>query len=195
MVQSSLQPDYTVAVSLIMSDNVFGGDWSDITVSLLQGFCYLKLTGTFDEAPDDPLTLLSYILEFRVRDEAQTACWATDECTKRMDRQTDESNDGESNSSASGVKAFPYEPGFKILGCQKNSHTWHNVRNQPNALNCNSTIVSLRLRNANLSAFKQTQYCNKHKSSRHVNKSTNWLLIQEKENRKRYPEVYKSGCL
>lgn len=42
---------------------------------------------------------------------------------KRRDRQTDESNDGESNSSASGVKAFPYEPGFKILGCQKNSHT------------------------------------------------------------------------
>lgn len=42
---------------------------------------------------------------------------------KRIDRQTDGSNDGESNSSASGVKAFPYEPGFKILGCQKNSHT------------------------------------------------------------------------
>lgn len=57
------------------------------------------------------------------RDVAQTECWTTDECTKRIDRQTDESNDGESNSSASGVKAFPYEPGFKILGCQKNSHT------------------------------------------------------------------------
>lgn len=42
---------------------------------------------------------------------------------KELNRQTDESNDGESNSSASGVKAFPYEPGFKILGCQKNSHT------------------------------------------------------------------------
>lgn len=75
-------------------------------------------------------------------DEAQTACWTTDECTKRIDRQTDESNDGESNSSASGVKAFPYEPGFKILGCQKNSHTWHNVRNRPNAFNCNSASFS-----------------------------------------------------
>lgn len=42
---------------------------------------------------------------------------------EETDRRTDESNDGESNSSASGVKAFPYEPGFKILGCQKNSHT------------------------------------------------------------------------
>lgn len=74
-------------------------------------------------------------------DEEQTGCW-TDECTKRIDRQTDESNDGESNSSASGVKAFPYEPGFKILGCQKNSHTWHNVRNRPNAFNCNSASFS-----------------------------------------------------
>lgn len=44
----------------------------------------------------------------------------------RTDGRTDgrmEAKDGESNSSASGVKAFPYEPGFKILGCQKNSHT------------------------------------------------------------------------
>lgn len=56
-------------------------------------------------------------------DEAQTVCCTADECTKRIDKQTDGSNDGESNSSASGVKAFPYEPGFKILGCQKNSHT------------------------------------------------------------------------
>lgn len=90
------------------------------------------------------------------RDEVQTECLNTDECTKRIDRQTDESNDGESNSSASGVKAFPYEPGFKILGCQKNSHTWHNVRNRPNAFNCNSASFSSSYKYKSLSAFKQT---------------------------------------
>lgn len=106
--------------------------------------------------------------------------WTTDECTKRIDRQTDESNDGESNSSASGVKAFPYEPGFKILGCQKNSHTWHNVRNRPNAFNCNSASFSKFYICKSFSLL-----LNKHntvyKQKGHVNKSTNWLLIQEKE--------------
>lgn len=113
--------------------------------------------GRLDEAPvataDTNKEISSKWAQQRLEggDEAQTECWTTDECTKRIDRQTDESNDGESNSSASGVKAFPYEPGFKILGCQKNSHTWHNVRNRPNAFNCNSASFSKFLKMQNLS--------------------------------------------